>query len=241
MVRLRLGLWILGTVLLGGSLGGCSRHLAPPTVVPTATPVPAASPVAQTSIPAGAGGTAIGVAIEPPRPAALKAERPDAEVNVRSQPTTGADSVGGGAVGEQVELLRLTEGEGGYTWYYARFGSGVEGWVRGDFIDLGQAASASVVTPVNCGEARQKAFFETRTYTVYICDTADGLRYIGTNKVTREFLTLTEVQDSQGTFVAINGSYQYHVNDGTLAVYQVNKGEYTQIDGEQVVKHQRSN
>lgn len=246
MVRRNRGLGLgTGLLLLGGSLGGCSQQLQPPTVMPTATPMPIASPEADQSSGAppseqAAAAAQPGTVINPPRPAVLQGDRPDTQINVRSQPTTQSDSVSGGAVGESVDLLRLAEGEGGYTWYYARFSTGVEGWVRGDFVDLGQPAASAASAPVTCGEAQQKAFFETRTFVVYICSTADGLRFISTNKVTREFLTLTDVQDSQGTFVAFNGTYQYHVNDGTLAVYQVNQGEYTQLNGEQVVKHQRS-
>ncbi|MBD2258961.1 SH3 domain-containing protein [Pseudanabaena sp. FACHB-2040] len=231
------------TLLLSTSLVGCSRTAQSPDAA-IATPV--ASTPTQTEVSAA---TLLqpdeGTPINPPRAAMLTGEEADAEVNLRSQPTTQADVLGVGTVGEQVQLLRLVVGEGGYTWYYVNSpAASAAGWVRGDFINLGNAASAlpdtAAASPTTCGQEKQAAFFETKTFLVYICETADGLRYLSTNKQTRESLALTEVQESQGTYVAINGSYQYHVNDGTLALYQVDKGEYTQMAGEAVVKHERA-
>lgn len=180
-----------------------------------------------------------GTAIEPPRPATLVAEQAGAQVNLRSQPTTQAESPGYGQAGGAVLLLRLIEGEGGYTWYYIQLDkSTTQGWVRGDFVQPAEAADASA-TGLNCGQDLQQAMFETKTLQVYICSSDGDLRYLSVNKDTRETVALDDVQDSQGTYVAIDGNQQYHVNDGTLAVYRVTNGEYTQLGGEQVIKHQR--
>ncbi|NEQ43414.1 MAG: SH3 domain-containing protein [Leptolyngbya sp. SIOISBB] len=87
----------------------------------------------------------LGTAINPPQSANLTAEQADAEINLRSQPTTESTSEGYGLVGDSVELLRATEGEGELTWYFVKFDqSGAEGWIRGDFIDTsGSSAGQS--------------------------------------------------------------------------------------------------
>jgi regulator of protease activity HflC (stomatin/prohibitin superfamily) len=47
------------------------------------------------------------------------------------------------------------------------------------------------------------------------------------------------VRNSQGTYIAIDGNYQYHVSDQALAVYQVKGGSYDQLEGEDVIRHER--
>ncbi len=85
-----------------------------------------------------------GTAISPPQVATLTAEQADAQINLRSQPTTQASSPGYGLVGDPVQLLRAAEGEGELTWYYVKFDeSGAEGWIRGDFISTGGSAGSN--------------------------------------------------------------------------------------------------
>lgn len=184
--------------------------------------------------------------INPPRTAHLTAAQADSQINLRSQPTTQSTSRGYGLPGDQIQLQQLAEGEGGFSWYYVKFAqSGAEGWIRGDFIDTaGQATAAAPSTPeakpkTTCGEAPQEAYFETKSFTVYICKTATGLSYVGTNKTTKETLRTNDVRNSQGTYIAINGNYQYHINDNSLAVYRVDNGEYTQLQGETVIQKTR--
>jgi len=69
-------------------------------------------------------------------PARIVGDRPGSEVNVRTQPSTSAPSPHYGLVGDLVEALRETTGTDGVRWYYVRFASGVEGWIRGDFIQV---------------------------------------------------------------------------------------------------------
>lgn len=236
--------WVL---LLSFGMVSCRNAAQPPqgaqsattaaTVVNSAAPAPTPSPTPAISL-------SVGTPINPPRIAHLTAEEADAQVNLRSQPSTQADSLGYGVAGDEVYLLQLVEGEGGYNWYYVKFvQADTEGWVRGDFVDTqGQttAATNSAASTATCGSDKQEAFFETQTFLVYICDANGSLRYVGTDKKSQQTLVLNQVARNQGTYVAINGDYQYHINDGTLAVYQVKKGEYTQLDGEQVIKHQRA-
>ena len=95
------------------------------------------------------GGT---TSINPPKSANLTAQQADAQINLRSRPTTESTAKGYGLVGDAVELLRATEGEGDFTWYYVKFDeSGAEGWIRGDFIStagttarLQQAANVDI-------------------------------------------------------------------------------------------------
>lgn len=81
----------------------------------------------------GVGGT--GQAVNPPRAAQLIAAQPEAQINLRSQPTTSSSSKGYGLVGDPVQLLRSADRSDG-TWYFVEFEeSGAEGWIRGDFIN----------------------------------------------------------------------------------------------------------
>lgn len=82
--------------------------------------------------------------INPPKSATLTAQQVDAQINLRSRPTTASTAQGYGLVGDSVELLRATKGEGDFTWYYVKFDeSGAEGWIRGDFINT-NATTASL-------------------------------------------------------------------------------------------------
>ncbi|WP_439345190.1 SH3 domain-containing protein [Vacuolonema iberomarrocanum] len=68
-------------------------------------------------------------------PARIVGEIPGSQVNVRSAPSVNAPSPSYGLVGDRVEVLNDTRGDDGFTWYYVRFpASGVEGWMRGDFV-----------------------------------------------------------------------------------------------------------
>lgn len=68
-------------------------------------------------------------------PARIVGETPGSQVNVRSAPSVNAPSPSYGLVGDRVEVLNDTRGDDGFTWYYVRFpASGVEGWMRGDFV-----------------------------------------------------------------------------------------------------------
>ncbi|MGG6237357.1 SH3 domain-containing protein [Nodosilinea sp. AN01ver1] len=92
------------------------------------TPAPAPNPPEP-----GVGGT--GEAVNPPQAAQLIAAQPEAQINLRSQPTTNSDARGYGLVGDPVQLLRSAQASDG-TWYFVKFEkSGAEGWIRGDFIN----------------------------------------------------------------------------------------------------------
>lgn len=194
--------------------------------------------------------------IKPTRTAYLMAQTEEAQINVRSQPTTESESLGFGLSGNEVELLRLAEGEGGFSWYYLKIAeSQTEGWIRGDFIDTsGETVAAAQEEDPDaptaaaeeepddqgvCGRARQEAYFETDSLYIFICNTGDGLRYVSLDKENQESLVTEDVRSGQGTYVAIDGNYQYHLNNNTLAVYRVNQGDYEPLANETVLRHER--
>jgi serine/threonine protein kinase, bacterial len=71
-----------------------------------------------------------------PKSAVLMGAQPGSRVNVRSAPSTQASSPHYGVVGDRVQALRSTQGSDGYTWYYVRFSSRAEGWIRGDYVRI---------------------------------------------------------------------------------------------------------
>jgi hypothetical protein len=129
---------------------------SPPATEPQATPSPTAPQ------------PATGTAINPPQTAQLIASQPESRINLRSQPTTSATARGYGIVGDSVQLLRSAQGSDG-TWYYVKFEqSRAEGWIRGDFINVGGQA-ASVPTSIR-SEGRCEGLLEAMTFTAYYSD-----------------------------------------------------------------------
>lgn len=239
---------LVGLLLVAGC--GASDTAVTEASTPTdGSTEPAAAPTLEETI---AGFRA--AVIDPPRVTTLAGQTPGAQINLRSQPTTLSPIVGSGAAGDEVRLLRLAEGEGGYSWYYAQdTASDREGWVRGDFVDISSATSVAATpsaTPNSaqnalatasapCGSDRQEAFFETQSYTVHVCQSAQGLRYVGTNKTTQESLMTDDVAVNQSVYIAIDGNQQYHISDTHLARYEVHNGSYTPLHSEPVTRFER--
>ncbi|WOD40168.1 SH3 domain-containing protein [Nodosilinea sp. E11] len=241
----------VGLVLMVGliALGGCRRAEvgdAPAAVPPVAAEADNA-PIAELVVDDGFRSTPI----NPPRTAQLTTQASGSQINLRSQPTTQSDAQGYGLGGDAITLLHLAEGEGGFSWYYVKFAqSEAEGWVRGDFVDTSQQATvppadlapgtAPAVGPGPCNDSnRPEAFFETKSFRIHLCQTAQGLSYVGINKTSNDTLITTDVRENQGTYIAIDGNYQYHINDKSLSVYQINSGSYSQLEGEDVIRHER--
>ncbi len=224
-------------------VGGCTRGADPATE----TPPGGAEGMAAVEVSAELvdDGGYRSTPINPSRTARLTTQAEGSQINLRSQPTTQSTSRGHGLSGDLVTLLRLAEGEGGLSWYYVKFSqSAAEGWVRGDFIDTSAPVAAVTSTPVEttaapCGDYRPEAFFETKSFSIHLCQTPQGLSYVGTDKTNSEILATADVRNSQGTYIAIDGSYQYHVSDKALAVYQISSGSYSQLAGEDVIRHER--
>lgn len=76
----------------------------------------------------------------------LKANDPQAQINLRQSPDPNSASLGYGLVGDRVEILEQVPGADNYTWYRVRFySSGAVGWIRNDFIQVGSSAASSEV------------------------------------------------------------------------------------------------
>lgn len=244
--------WVnLGVVLMAVALSsGCggsdvASEASTPTTVDT---VSTESPQEETI------GNFRATVIDPPRATTLTTQQAGAQINLRSQPTTLSPIVGNGQSGSAVQLLRLAQGEEGYSWYYVQFAEAeTEGWVRGDFVDTENATTAAVTVPVSesvaqpvanattagCGGDRQEAFFETKSFTIHICSTAQGLRYLSRDKGTQATLSIEDVGRNQETYIAIDGDQQYHISDSSLAIYEVSNGNYSQLKGESVLRFER--
>jgi len=259
LVTASLGLMLFGMVGCGNRAASDGNAQNSAEDVAAAERASQAGGASSSSEAAGEAAAALGyqsTPIKPTRKAYLSAQSEGAQINVRSQPTTESDSLGFGLSGKEVELLRLAEGEGGFSWYYLKIAeSQTEGWIRGDFIDTSGETVAAAQAEITdaptaeaekepddqgvCGRARQEAYFETDSLNIYICNTGNGLRYVSLDKENQESLVTEDVRSGQGTYVAIDGNYQYHLNNNTLAVYRVNKGDYEPLANETVLRHER--
>ncbi len=215
---------------------GCSRPQASQDTAPNsataglgAVPVPGASGV-QTLTP-----------IDPPRPSTLSSQQAGAQINIRSTPSTTAPVLAQGKAGQGVQLLSLTEAEDGYTWYQVRLApSDQPGWVRGDLVSSGAVAATPPPNPrASCEGDRQQAFFETQSFTIYICQGPRGLRYVSIDKTQQAVVVSQEVIRNHNTYIAIAGDRQYHLSDQSLGVYRVNNGNYSQLMAETVVRSEK--
>jgi ankyrin repeat protein len=56
------------------------------------------------------------------------------QIDIYSQPTTRSHSPHYGLDGDRVTAFQQDQGDDGYTWYFVRFPSGADGWVRSDFV-----------------------------------------------------------------------------------------------------------
>lgn len=247
----------LGVLLaLGLAVGGCRSQSdevgetetetpAPEettAATPTASPEPTATAAPETpETPAESGYTPI----DPPQKAVLTARQADAQINLRSQPTTQSADKGYGLVGDPITLLRTTTGEGGLTWYYVRFASsGAEGWIRGDFVDTSGAARPDVTTGAPVGEGFEaegacsgtlRTRYDSASYMMFICDLRDGgLRYIGRNKNTGDVVISDEVIAIENGYVAKKDGYEYHLSPSAIVVYQVSGGEPNRLAEESI-------
>jgi uncharacterized protein YgiM (DUF1202 family) len=72
------------------------------------------------------------------RPAVLRADDRDAQIHLRSAPTTQSQSTQLAQVGDRIEVLRrVTPPTEDYAWDYVRFlGGGQQGWIRADLIEF---------------------------------------------------------------------------------------------------------
>lgn len=72
----------------------------------------------------------------PAQTAFLSGSDPTAQINVYSQPSFQSRSPHYGFAGDRITVLDETIGDDDYLWYFVRFESGAEGWVRSDFVSF---------------------------------------------------------------------------------------------------------
>lgn len=66
------------------------------------------------------------------------AQDSQARINVRDEPRLDAYNRHYGLAGDRVLILGSTKSQDGYTWYKVKFPvSGAQGWIRGDFVKVG--------------------------------------------------------------------------------------------------------
>jgi len=74
----------------------------------------------------------------------LTSQEQGAQINIRDEPSTSAYAQHYGFAGDQVQILKQATDADGQTWYQVQFNeSSAIGWVRGDFIELGQSEDNS--------------------------------------------------------------------------------------------------
>ncbi|MBW4442665.1 MAG: protein kinase [Plectolyngbya sp. WJT66-NPBG17] len=71
-----------------------------------------------------------------PRSAQLVGQASGSRVNLRSAPSTSANSPSYGLIGDQVVALQQAQGDDGKLWYFVQFPSKAAGWVREDLVEF---------------------------------------------------------------------------------------------------------
>ena len=230
-----------GLVVLMGTVGCRSNQSAVPPTPETVTALgrDAADGALTPAVDSASPRDRSTLVVDPPSTAlpssgTLTASEPDAQINVRSQPTIDSDSLGQGVTGDLVSLQNRTEDDHGDAWYYVTFDHHeVAGWVRGDFIAIAEpAASASMAAPdgdrspsavldATCGSPKHlNAYYSTLNFNIYICNSPEGYVYVGHEKGTANTLVAHSVTASQTGFVASNGGYDYVIDAETLQIYE---------------------
>lgn len=137
------------------------------------------------------------------RSAVLSATDPSSEINVRSQPSVESDSPHYGVVGDRVQVLRETRGSDGNTWYFVKFAdTEVEGWVRGDFIEVEGAAAAPSAAATRLqaqtliGMGKTEAIALAKLNGFNIVDESDPAMVLMSNTSQQLTLTVNAVDDT---------------------------------------------
>lgn len=225
----------LSACLLVGALGiSCSR---PAAVKSTALPSHASfsgeaeAPLSEASVIGRA--PARELPEVPAQPTAtITASDSDALVNVRALPSTDANPIGQGTVGDRVRLGRSDTAADGHRWHYVTFAEATTaGWIRADFLDVPSTAlDPTEAIPVSTGSASQpdmlkqsldehcggpkaiRAYFVTPQQTIYLCEARWKLRYLSQEEGTSQVVVVDTVQERGGGYVIHNGHYEYRLD-----------------------------
>lgn len=173
--------------------------------------------------------------------AVITADDPEAQINVRSQPSQTGDPIGYGRVGEPVVLGQAEEDPEGYTWHYVTFqNAATVGWIRSDLLDIQlTAANANAVAPESpisavsqppsdvlkrslddiCGgTAAIESYFVTPSNTIYVCKVRNRRTYLSQETGTEQVVTADDVEALGGGYIISNGNFEYRLDSSSLVV-----------------------
>lgn len=131
-------IWFLPGLLLSCSAPSPNTPIAPsPSATPSSLPTPVPpSPTPPIKKPSPT------VPSLSDRQATLTAQDPNAQINVREDPSTRSTAQHYGVAGDVVQVLGEKQGDDGQTWYQVKFPSGATGWVNGQFVAIAGKSSA---------------------------------------------------------------------------------------------------
>lgn len=173
--------------------------------------------------------------------AVIAAQDPDAEVNVRSLPSSNADSLGYGLVGDTVILERSETAEDGHTWHYVTFQDApTTGWIRSDFLDIVPAtvdaaadlAASSASGPdvlqealdEHCGGPKTiNAYYMTQSHLIYLCKRRGRLLYLSQEKGTEQIIVSKNAQPVGGGYIMVNDNYEYRLDSSQFVVIRIDE------------------
>ncbi|MEM1308605.1 MAG: SH3 domain-containing protein [Cyanobacteria bacterium P01_H01_bin.153] len=192
--------------------------------------------------------------------AKLTAADPQAQINVRSQPSSVGEPIGYGRVGETVVLGRSEAAEDGYTWHRVTFQSdGTVGWIRGDLLDIQPLESVTdqpaTAAPVNqatsdalkqslddtCGSTKAvESYFVTASNTIYICKVRNRRTYLSQEAGTEQVIQAEDVEALGGGYIIGNDNFEYRLDASSLVVVRFDdSGQQEEILREPVIHSER--
>lgn len=119
-----------------------SPAVSPTTVSPTPSLSPTSTPIKPPT------------STTPARSAVLVGADPRVRINVRSAPSTQAEVVEAGWMGDRINVVGESRGPDGYIWYYIKFNSSKkEGWVHSTLVSLVESPSKPTPASPNPGNS----------------------------------------------------------------------------------------
>ncbi|MEM6835304.1 MAG: SH3 domain-containing protein [Cyanobacteria bacterium P01_C01_bin.120] len=192
--------------------------------------------------------------------AELVAADPQAQINVRSQPSSASEPVGYGQVGETVILGHSEPGTDGYTWHRVTFQSdNTAGWIRGDLLDIpplepvaSQPATAASVNQGTsealqrsltdtCGSTRAvEAHFVTASNSIYICKVRSRRIYLSQEAGTEQVIQAEDVEALDTGYIIGNDNFEYRLDASSLVVVRLSdSGRQEEVLREPVIHSER--
>lgn len=195
--------------------------------------------------------------------AILTANDPEAQINVRSQPSQTGDPIGYGRVGEPVVIGQTAEAPDGDTWHYVTFqNDATVGWIRSDLLAIQSSetatappseatANASNQPPSDvlkrsldetCGGTEAiESYFVTPSNTIYVCQNRNRRTYLSQETGTEQVVTAKEVEALGGGYIISNGNFEYRLDSSSLVVVRFDdSGRQEEVLREPVIYSERN-